>query len=68
VTSPALGAYLSSQFGDGAVILLASFISVLDVLFILVAVPESLPERLRPASWGTPISWEKADPFAVSSC
>jgi predicted MFS family arabinose efflux permease len=64
VTSPALGAYLSSQFGDGAVILLASFISVLDVLFILVAVPESLPERLRPASWGTPISWEKADPFA----
>lgn len=37
-----------------------------DLLFILIAVPESLPERVRPASWGAPISWEQADPFAVS--
>ena len=26
-------------------------------------VPESLPERMRPASWGAPVSWEQADPF-----
>ena len=30
------------------------------------AVPESLPEKVRPASWGSQISWEKADPFGVS--
>ena len=28
-------------------------------------VPESLPERARKASWGSPITWEQADPFMV---
>ena len=41
--------------------------AVLDILFILLVVPESLPERMRPASWGAPVSWEQADPFNVSS-
>ncbi|XP_065834622.1 hippocampus abundant transcript 1 protein-like [Oscarella lobularis] len=63
VTSPALGAFLSAKFGDGVVVLFATCISVLDLLFILIVVPESLPERVRPASWGAPISWEQADPF-----
>lgn len=45
---------------------LATFVAASDLLFILIAVPESLPERVRPASWGAPISWEQADPFAVS--
>lgn len=45
---------------------LATFVAASDLLFILIAVPESLPERIRPASWGAPISWEQADPFAVS--
>lgn len=49
------------------VVALATAIAVLDVFFILVAVPESLPEKVRPSSWGAPISWEQADPFAVSS-
>lgn len=66
VTSPALGAYLARQYSDALVAALASAIALLDVLFILVAVPESLPEKLRPpGSWSSPISWEQADPFSV---
>ncbi|KAK7945213.1 hypothetical protein WMY93_000941 [Mugilogobius chulae] len=64
VTSPAIGAYLSENYGDTLVVILATAIALLDICFILVAVPESLPEKMRPASWGAPISWEQADPFA----
>ncbi|XP_028831399.1 MFSD14 family MFS transporter isoform X1 [Denticeps clupeoides] len=64
VTSPAIGAYLSQAYGDTLVVILATAIALLDICFILVAVPESLPEKMRPASWGAPISWEQADPFA----
>ncbi|MGH0177045.1 UNVERIFIED_CONTAM: hypothetical protein FKN15_074218 [Acipenser sinensis] len=64
VTSPAIGAYLSREYGDAVVVILATAIALLDICFILVAVPESLPEKMRPASWGAPISWEQADPFA----
>lgn len=63
VTSPALGAYLASVYSDNFVIWLATAIALLDVLFILVVVPESLPEKVRPSSWGSPISWDKVDPF-----
>lgn len=66
VTSPAIGAYLGHLYSDNLVIALASAVALLDMLFILVAVPESLPEKVRPASWGSQISWEKADPFGVS--
>uniref|UniRef100_A0A2K5MC06 Hippocampus abundant transcript 1 protein n=1 Tax=Cercocebus atys TaxID=9531 RepID=A0A2K5MC06_CERAT len=64
VTSPAIGAYLGRVYGDSLVVVLATAIALLDICFILVAVPESLPEKMRPASWGAPISWEQADPFA----
>lgn len=67
VISPALGAYLREVYSDTLIVALATAIAVLDVFFILVAVPESLPEKVRPSSWGAPISWEQADPFAVSS-
>lgn len=43
---------------------LATAVAVLDVFFILVAVPESLPEKVRPNQF-SPISWETADPFAA---
>lgn len=66
VTSPAIGAYLGRVYGDSLVVVLATAIALLDICFILVAVPESLPEKMRPASWGAPISWEQADPFAVT--
>lgn len=65
VTSPALGAYLASIYSDNFVIWLATAIALLDVLFILVVVPESLPEKVRPSSWGSPISWDKVDPFSA---
>ena len=66
VTSPALGAYISQTYSEDVVVALATAVAILDVLFILVAVPESLPEKIRPTSqWGVPISWEQADPFVV---
>ncbi|XP_048585821.1 hippocampus abundant transcript 1 protein [Nematostella vectensis] len=64
IISPALGAYLSKTYNDNLVVALATAIAALDILFVLVVVPESLPERMRPASWGAPISWEQADPFS----
>lgn len=39
---------------------LATAVAILDVFFILVAVPESLSEKVRVS----PISWEQADPFS----
>ncbi|XP_074426110.1 hippocampus abundant transcript-like protein 1 isoform X2 [Larus michahellis] len=64
VTSPAIGAYLSASYGDNLVVLVATLVAVVDICFILLAVPESLPEKVKPASWGASISWEQADPFA----
>lgn len=65
VTSPAIGAFLQERYSENIVIWMAASIAILDILFILVAVPESLPEKLRRASWGSQISWEKADPFGA---
>ncbi|XP_025111607.1 hippocampus abundant transcript 1 protein-like isoform X1 [Pomacea canaliculata] len=65
VTSPALGAYLQDLYSETVVIWIATAVALLDVFFIMVAVPESLPEKLRPASWGSAVSWEKADPFGA---
>ncbi|KAM9823198.1 hippocampus abundant transcript 1 protein-like isoform 1-T1 [Syngnathus typhle] len=64
VTSPAIGAYLSARYGDSLVVLIATVISVADIAFVFLAVPESLPDKMRPATWGFPLSWEQADPFA----
>lgn len=65
VVSPALGAYLMERWSVSLVVTLATAVAILDVFFILVAVPESLPEKVRPTStWGSPISWEQADPFS----
>lgn len=65
VTSPAIGAYLSARYGDNLVVLVATLIALADICFIMIAVPESLPEKMRLTTWGAPISWEQADPFAV---
>ncbi|VDM52148.1 unnamed protein product [Angiostrongylus costaricensis] len=62
VTSPALGAWISDNSGDGAVVLLATIIAAIDVFFIVFHVPESLSVK-RTAS--DVISWESADPFAT---
>lgn len=65
VISPALGAYLMDAHSETLVVAVATAVALLDVFFILVAVPESLPEKVRPSSWGAPISWEQADPFSA---
>lgn len=66
VISPAMGATIMEYYSDNLVVALATAIAVLDVFFILVAVPESLPEKVRPQqSWGGSISWEQADPFSA---
>lgn len=65
VTSPAIGAYLSAQYGDSLVVLVATVIAVVDIAFVFFLVPESLPDKMRLSSWGFPISWEQADPFSV---
>ncbi|XP_075061854.1 hippocampus abundant transcript 1 protein-like [Mixophyes fleayi] len=64
VTSPAIGAYISTYYGDNFVVLLATVVALLDICFIWLVVPESLREKMRPTFWGAPISWEQADPFA----
>nr|KAF6394785.1 hypothetical protein HJG59_010491 [Molossus molossus] len=64
VSSPAIGAYLSASYGDSLVVLVATVVALLDICFILLAVPESSPEKMRPLSWGAHISWKQADPFA----
>uniref|UniRef100_A0A673BEI2 Hippocampus abundant transcript 1 protein-like n=1 Tax=Sphaeramia orbicularis TaxID=375764 RepID=A0A673BEI2_9TELE len=64
VTSPAIGAYLSAWYGDNLVVLVATLIALADICFILLAVPESLPDKMRLNTWGAPFTWEQADPFA----
>lgn len=67
MTSPAIGAYLSACYGDNLVVLVATLVALADICFILLAVPESLPEKMRLNTWGAPITWEQADPFQVSA-
>ncbi|PAV75712.1 hypothetical protein WR25_09393 [Diploscapter pachys] len=63
VTSPALGAYISEYYGDGTVVLLATMVAVLDVLFIVFCVPESLPSKRAPPTTNEVFNWQQADPF-----
>jgi len=62
VTSPALGAWIEQQYSEDLVVALATAVAVLDVLFIMVAVPESLPENFKPNSRG--LTMEQVDPFS----
>ena len=65
VISPALGTYIETyDHGEAQVIILATMITLFNLLFIIFMVPESLQDRR--ATWGTSITWEQADPFAVS--
>jgi predicted MFS family arabinose efflux permease len=64
VTSPVIGTYITKLYGRNVVVALSSSIALLDVVFILIAVPESLPEKIRPTGWAHPISWDRVDPFS----
>lgn len=62
VTSPGLGAYLEQAYSEEVVVACATAIAMLDVFFIMVAVPESLPDKCKPATRA--LSLELVDPFA----
>jgi len=62
VTSPALGAWLEMNYSEDLVVATATAIAILDVLFIMVAVPESLPENFKPSGKG--LTLEQVDPFS----
>lgn len=64
VFGPALGSYIMENYNTSFVVLVASLIAILNVFFIIVAVPESLPYKQRTST--NSISWKKADPFVVS--
>lgn len=61
ISSPALGAWLSKKYSDEAVVLLATVVFALDLLFIIFYVSESLPQKARNAS--DSMSWQSADPL-----
>lgn len=62
ISSPSLGALISSTFGDdNLVICIATGVAIFDLIYILLMVPESLPEKLRQKSISI---WESADPFS----
>ena len=63
VTSPALGAWIEMNYSEDLVVATATAIAILDVLFIMVAVPESLPENFKPSS-GRGLTLEQVDPFS----
>lgn len=75
VSSPAIGAYLGRVFSEDLVVALATAIALLDILFIMACVPESLPEKVRASHLGSitgrggsasgKLSWDKMDPFAA---
>lgn len=61
ITSPALGSYLTRYYSENFVIALATAIAIFDLFFILVAVPESLPDKVK--EMNKTITWENVDPF-----
>ena len=63
VTSPALGAWIEMNYSEDLVVATATAIAILDVIFIMVAVPESLPENFKSSS-GRGITLEQVDPFS----
>ena len=56
-----------SGSGQNQVVIFATLLTVFNILFIVMVVPESLPEAARKVTWGSAITWEQADPFAVSN-
>ncbi|EDW95153.2 uncharacterized protein Dyak_GE19692 [Drosophila yakuba] len=59
VIAPFLGNLIMDLYGINAVVLVATLVSTTNVMFVLVAVPESLLRNVR----STGLSWKQADPF-----
>lgn len=62
IISPTLGAHLGKTYGDNLVVGLATSVAILDVLFILFIMPESLPEKMRSPQISL---WEQAAPLTT---
>ncbi|CAD5212990.1 unnamed protein product [Bursaphelenchus okinawaensis] len=75
ITSPALGAYISSTYNDELAVWIATSVFALDLLFIALCVPESLPEIVNrkqkeaqklppsPLTLNESFNWQSIDPF-----
>ncbi len=61
VTSPALGAYIEQMYSEEVVVAVATAVAIIDVLFIMIAVPESLPDKCKP---NRALTLDQVDPFA----
>ncbi|XP_016970364.2 hippocampus abundant transcript-like protein 1 [Drosophila rhopaloa] len=59
VIAPALGNLIMELYGINTVVFIATLVSTTNVMFVLLAVPESLPRKVR----STGLSWKQADPF-----
>merc|ERR1719412_725691 len=62
VTSPALGAYLEQMYDESVVVAVATIVAILDVLFIIFMVPESLPDKCKPSK---SLTLDQVDPFSA---
>lgn len=75
VTSPALGAYISTRYSDDVVVWVASAIFILDILYIVFFVRESIQPKKEKKDYSdatssaSPLashevfSWQSVDPF-----
>ncbi|XP_033157607.1 hippocampus abundant transcript 1 protein [Drosophila mauritiana] len=59
VIAPAMGNLIMDLYGINTVVLVATLVSITNVMFVLLAVPESLQRNVR----STGLSWRQADPF-----
>ncbi|XP_032575833.1 hippocampus abundant transcript 1 protein [Drosophila sechellia] len=59
VIAPAMGNLIMDLYGINTVVLVATLVSTTNVMFVLLAVPESLQRNVR----STGLSWRQADPF-----
>lgn len=59
VIAPAMGNLIMDRYGINTVVLVATLVSTTNVMFVLLAVPETLQQNVR----STGLSWKQADPF-----
>ena len=57
-----LGAYLEQMYDESVVVAVATIVAILDVLFIIFMVPESLPDKCKPSK---SLTLDQVDPFSA---
>ena len=56
------GAYLEQMYDESVVVAVATIVAILDVLFIIFMVPESLPDKCKPSK---SLTLDQVDPFSA---